>query len=226
MIPIRVAWQEHTATVRGRVHKLVPCESCATEYVYVLERKGEGVGTSMSLMGNIPLMYEDEAADHAAAAADETLREYLKNDFDPVPCPVCGHYQRHMFPKLYAPPVWLPIVRLAAVVGGSVAAVAALYETLTYLQRLGGDALGRMAAAWAVLAALVLIVVGLGVVERSKARRFDPNAGDRQARIAEGRRRAVTRAEFEAAQLRERGAGTPEPGAGAASGEEKGDNAH
>jgi len=68
-----------------------------------------------------------------------------------------------------------------------------------------------------VLAVFVLIVVGLGVVERSRDRWFDPNAGDRQARIAEGRRRAVTRAEFEAVQLRERGAGTPDPGAGYAS---------
>ena len=217
MIPIWVDWTKHTAIVRGRVHKLVPCESCATEYVYVLEREGEGVGTSMSLMSSVYLMDEGGAADHAAAAADETLRQYLENDFDPVPCPVCGHYQRHMFPKLYAPPAWLPIVRLAAVVGGSVTAVVALYETLTYLRGLGGDTLGRMAAAWAVLAVFVLIVVGLGVVERSRDRWFDPNAGDRQARIAEGRRRAVTRAEFEAVQLPERGAGTPDLGAGHAS---------
>ncbi|HEY7428293.1 MAG TPA: hypothetical protein VH682_28930 [Gemmataceae bacterium] len=212
MIQIPIIWTKYTATVRGRVLKLVPCENCATEYVYVLEREAEGVRTRVYLTNG------GEAADDAAAAADDTLRQYLENDFDPVPCPVCGHYQRHMFPKLYESPAWLPVVRLAAVVGGSVTAVVALYETLTYLQRLGGDALGRMAVAWAVLAAFVLIVVVLGVVERSRDRRFDPNAGDPQARIAEGQRRAVTRAEFEAAQLREQGAGTPDPRAGAASG--------
>ncbi|HTU18174.1 MAG TPA: hypothetical protein VMG10_08925 [Gemmataceae bacterium] len=198
MIPVVIFWTKYTATLNGRVLKLVPCESCSTEYVYFLDREGTGVGTSVYGLN------AEGAQDNAASAAEESLREYLENDFDPVPCPVCGHYQRHMFPKLYAPPVWLPVVRLAAVVGGSVAAVAALYETLTYLQRLGGDTLRRMTAAWAVVAAFVLLVVGLGAVEQSRSRRFDPNAGDRQARMAEGRRRAFTRAEFEAAQLRER----------------------
>ena len=52
-----------------------------------------------------------------------------------------------------------------------------------------------------------------------RADRFDPNAEDRHARIERGRSRALTRAEFEAAQQREHGAaggaGTPdhEPGA-------------
>jgi hypothetical protein len=92
-------------------------------------------------------------------------------------------------------------------------AVGALSWSLTYLQRPSDHALGRMAAAWALLAVLGLLSVGLSVAERSRARRFDPNAEDRQARIAKGRSRAVTRAEFEAAQQREQGAGAPDPGA-------------
>jgi hypothetical protein len=206
MIPIPVVWTKYTATVRGRVLKLVPCENCSTEYVYVLEREGEGVGTSVYLLN------EGGAEDHAASAAEDALRQYLENDFDPVPCPACGHYQRHMFPKLYEPAPWLQAARLAVLAAGSVAAVVAVYWTVTYLQP-GGHALGRMAAGWAALAVLGLLGAGFGTVERSRARRFDPNAGDRQARIEEGRRRAVTRAEFEAAQERERGAGAPDRGA-------------
>jgi hypothetical protein len=208
MIPIPVVWTKYTATLRGRVLKLVPCEDCSTEYVYVLEREGQGVGTSVYRTN------DEGAQEHAATAAADTLREYLENDFDPVPCPACGHYQRYMVPKLYeATPSWLPAVRLLVVAAGSLCAVAALYSTLTYVQRPGSHALEQMAAAWAVLAALGLLGAGLGAVERSRARRFDPNAEDQQARIRRGRSRAVTRAEFEAAQQPERGAGAPGHGA-------------
>ena len=213
MIPIPVVWTHYTATVRGRVLKLVPCENCSTEYVYALEREGEGAGTSLYLLN------EEGAEQHAEDAAEDTLRQYLENDFDPVPCPACGHYQRHMFAKLYEPAAWLQAARLAVLAAGCVAAIVALYCTLTYLQRPGDRALGRMAAAWVVLAVLGVLGLWLGAVERSRADRFDPNAEDRHARIERGRSRALTRAEFEAAQQREHGAaggaGTPdhEPGA-------------
>ena len=61
--------------------------------------------------------------------------------------------------------------------------------------------------AWAqvLLGVGVALGVGLAAVERSRARRFDPNAEDQQARIERGRSRAVTRSEFEARQ-REPGA--------------------
>ena len=63
------------------------------------------------------------------------------------------------------------------------------------------------------LAVLAATGRGLKAVERSRASRFDPNTEDQQTRIAKGRSRAVTRAEFDAAQLRERGGETPNPGA-------------
>ena len=47
MIPIVVFWTKYTAILHGRVVKLVPCENCSTEYVYVLERESAGVGTSV-----------------------------------------------------------------------------------------------------------------------------------------------------------------------------------
>ena len=42
MIPIWVQWTEFHATAQGRWLKIVPCENCSTEYVYVLERQTEG----------------------------------------------------------------------------------------------------------------------------------------------------------------------------------------
>lgn len=197
MFPVVIFWTKYTATLNGRIWKLVPCENCSTEYVYFLEREGMGVGTSVYALN------DEGARDNAAEAAEQSLREYLENDFDPIPCPMCGHYQRYMFPKLYKPKSWLPFAQLAVMVFGSLDAVGALYWTVTYLQRPSEHTLVRMVATWLLLAALLLIGVGLHAVERSRARRFDPNSEDQQARIERGRSRAVTRAEFEATQQRQ-----------------------
>lgn len=198
MIPIPVVWTQYTATASGRVLKLVPCEHCSTEYVYVLEREGEGTGNSVYLLN------EDGAQTHAVSAAEDTLRQYLENDFDPVPCPACGHYQKFMFPKLYSGSPLIQFAQLVVVMLGCVGILGALYWTAIYLLQSGDRALARMVAYWALLAGLGLIGVGLRALERAKARRFDPNLEDQQTRIEKGRLRAITRAEFEAAQQRER----------------------
>ena len=199
MIPIRIVWKKYTANVRGRVLKLVPCENCSTEYVYFLEREGEGVGTSVYHLN------DGAAEDHAASAAEDTLQEYLENDFDPVPCPVCGHYQLYMFPKLYdGGSAWIPITKLIAIVVVCLSAVCAAYWVIAYLQRPGDHALVPLAVTAALLVVFALVAFGLGVVERSQAQRFDPNTEDQRTRIEKGRSRAVTRTEFETRQ-RERG---------------------
>jgi hypothetical protein len=198
MIPIPIVWTKYTATARGRAVKRVPCENCSTEYVYLLEREGEGTGTSVYLLNA-------GAGDHAASAAKDTLQQYLENDFDPIPCPVCGHYQRYMFPKLYdGGPTWVPITRLIAVAVVCLSAVGAVYWGITYLREPSEYALVRLAVSSALLAVFGLFAFGLGAVERSQAQRFNPNTEDQQSRIEKGRSRAVTRAEFEAWQ-REQG---------------------
>ena len=50
MIPI--FWTQYTATMQGRVLKVVPCENCSTEYVYIMEREASGFGTSMYMLNN------------------------------------------------------------------------------------------------------------------------------------------------------------------------------
>jgi hypothetical protein len=79
MVPIPVFWTKYTATMQGRALKVVPCENCSTEYVYILEREASGVGTSVYMLNN------KGAAGHAQSAASDTLKEILENDFDPVP---------------------------------------------------------------------------------------------------------------------------------------------
>jgi hypothetical protein len=199
VIPIPIVWTEYTTVLRGRVMKLVCCEGCATEYVYELEREGQGAGKSLYMLD------EAGAEERAKAGAEEALQSYLANDFDPIPCPACGHYQRFMFPKLYGGPAWwVSGGRLAALVLACVAAAGAVYGCASYFLFPGGRGLGTVCVSLAALALLGAIVAALTAVERSDARRFDPNTEDQHSRIEKGRCRAVTRAEFEAAQQRER----------------------
>ncbi len=199
MIPILVFWTRYTATMHGRDLKVVPCENCSTEYLYIIERDASGVGTSMYMLN------EEGAEGHARSAAEDTLKSVLENDFDPVPCPACGHYQRYMFPKLRETKgMWVLVVTLATIMIGCVATVSVLKYSIAYLERPSDDGFRNMAAAWSVLLLTCLIGLGLSILNKRKISRFNPNMADRQARIAIGRSRAVTRAEFEKAQ-REKG---------------------
>src|SRR5262249_45139285 len=138
---------------------------------------------------------------HAEEAAQDTLSQALENDFDAVPCPICGHYQRFMFPKLMEErSAWELAARVLALVVGMFASVAGMFWTLAYLSEPTDKALGRMSAAWGTGARAALAGIGLAVARRARERRFAPNTGNADARIAEGRRRAKTRAEFEASQ--------------------------
>lgn len=193
MIPVYAT--HYTATMQGRVFKFVPCENCQTEYVYVLEREGFGGGTSMYMLN------ETGAKHDAVAGAEESLRECLANDFDPVPCPACGHYQKYMFPKLLETrSVWGTLATLAVVLAGCVSAVSAAFWGIEYLQLPTDLALWRLAAACAVLAVAGLAGSAIWALKQARVRRFNPIKEDQQSRIAKGKSRAVTRAQFDAQQ--------------------------
>jgi hypothetical protein len=176
----------------GSALKAVQCEYCSTEYLYVIEREASGVGTSVYSLNN------EGAETHAFSAAEDTLKSVLENDFDPVPCPMCGHYKKFMFPKLLeGKGTGLQAATLAVILIGSLNAVVALYWSVEYLQRPNDHAIGNMVTAWAVLLLLCLVGLGLALIRRSRIRNFDPNLEDQHERIAIGRTRSVTRAEFE-----------------------------
>ncbi len=205
MIPIVVYWTEYTATVNGRILKLVPCENCTTEYVYALEREGRGFGTSAYMLN------EEGAQTHAESAAKDSLQSYLQNDFDPVPCPACGHYQRYMFPKLIETKSLASLVAMLAVlIIGCLDGLAALKWSIDYLQEPSDRAFERMVVTWSIFLPLCCIGFAMVLLQKNRDRRFDPNVEDRQDRIAKGRSRAITRVEFEIAQQRAREAGTGE----------------
>jgi hypothetical protein len=200
MIPIPIVWTSHTATIRGSILKFVPCENCSTEYVYVMKREGSGSGTSLYLLN------EQGAAEGAAETAKAVLKGVLENDFDPVPCPVCGHYQRYMFPKLLETKELQEkrgcgrgVFLFGTIAAGFLAGIVALRSTLRYTEAPNDHDLGGMIAAWSVVLLACLIGLTLSILKRVRDRRFDPNSGDRRARIALGRSQAITRAEYEQA---------------------------
>jgi hypothetical protein len=106
-----------------------------------------------------------------------------------------------MFPKLFETGclggVVAPVVVL---VTGGVSAISALLRAIDYLGQPSDQALWRLAGSCAALVVAGLIGAGLWAVQRSRVRNFDPNNEDQQARIAKGRKRAVTKAQFEAGQ--------------------------
>lgn len=135
------------------------------------------------------------------SSAEEALRDYLENDFDPVPCPVCGHYQTYMFPKLLeARSLWGLVATMVLLVVGILSAVTTAYWGVSYLQGPEDEKLWRVITCCSVFAVVVLIGAGLSTAQRARVDRFDPNTEDEQARIEKGRSRALTRAEFDAKQ--------------------------
>lgn len=113
-----------------------------------------------------------------------------------------------MFPKLLETRSPWPVVAVAVVLlVGLLSLVNAMYWIVNYLERPSDHALSRFVVAGSVLLVTALVWAGLSVAQRNKARRFDPNeVEDQQARIAKGRSRAVTRAEFETLQTANQGA--------------------
>jgi hypothetical protein len=157
-----------------------------------MERESKGTGTSVFMLNN------RGAADHANSAAADTLKSILENDFDPVPCPACGHYQRYMFPKLQESKGLLGLaVKLGMILVALLTTIGALQSSVAYVQGPDDHTFWNMVAAWSVSLPVCLIGLGLLIVQQRNIRRFDPNLRDQQERIAIGRSRAVTRAEFE-----------------------------
>jgi hypothetical protein len=89
MVPIPYAMR-YTATLQGQAAKLVCCEQCQFEYVYLIARKASGEGTSWLFVDN------QGAQQRAQDAAAERLTAKLERARDVVPCPACGWLQKDM----------------------------------------------------------------------------------------------------------------------------------
>jgi hypothetical protein len=77
--------KQHTATEFGKVEKVVHCEKCSSEYKYTMFRVRQA--------STGPLSAASQEASQRAAAR---LQQALEKGVDPIPCPVCGHFQTDM----------------------------------------------------------------------------------------------------------------------------------
>jgi hypothetical protein len=171
---------QHTITVTQSAVRLVICEECNTEYVYQLERSGEGMGNSVYFLD------EAGAKRRAERKAREQLARKMEHACEAIPCPRCGHYQDHMLAKARGEAAfkWGLLAALAMVlcVGGFVLAL----STRAVMLGVGIGVLG-------LLAAIVLGIIGL-VVNGS----YDPNKKPKEERLRIAVERAFRRRDFEA----------------------------
>jgi hypothetical protein len=190
MIPIAYA-RSYSAVVQGQLPKLVACEHCGLEYVYLLERSAQGEGTSF-------LFLDNAGAQHRAhQRAERRLRAKLERDFDPVPCPACGWYQAAMVPRLrklrhgWMPKTGVALLPLAVILGLAAAIAQGVAErepghaAFAVALLLGAGALAAVAAAPA-----------LPLLKWALCRDYDPNAEDVEVRKQRGRERAVPKDDF------------------------------
>jgi hypothetical protein len=185
MVPIPYAPSYYSA-VKGSSPKLVCCEQCGFEYVYLVTATGRGEGTSFLFQNN-------EAAKHRArAAAEADLAAALAERFAVVPCRECGHIQQHMIvlarDQRHGGMGCLWVLLL---LGGI--ALAALTLALSLDGYVEQPLLGVL---WAVAALLAAFSVGLLVRWHRLYRRYDPNAEPVELRKQLGQKRATSKELF------------------------------
>jgi hypothetical protein len=191
-VPVPIPYSvTYTATAAGRVCKIVPCEKCAAEYFYQMERSAEGAGTSFLFFGH------EGARERAASAAEENLRQTLMQEFDIVPCPHCGHYQSYMVPTVrWAHLAWL---RTCAILLLVVAVIIFVVYVMMFLSSsYTADVLLRMRICLILALALGIPAMVALVTKFVLTRRYDPNnPAEADDRIRLAKARCITWEEFE-----------------------------
>lgn len=177
----------YTATMSGRLPKLVKCTLCGIGYVYLLERTASGA--SMSFM----FLDEEGARARAAAQAEEVLRKRLEREIDVVPCPACGHVQPEMIPQ--ARKLRLRWLKIAGIVFLPIAAILFVFAMVAASSpRPAGGSTAELL--WLATACAALCVPGLPMLKFALCYSYDPNAEDVEARKSLGQSRALTQEAF------------------------------
>lgn len=175
---------QYTSRVSGAAAKLVLCEECGLEYVYLLERDAEGHGSSLLFLDNAG------GQRRAAEAAERALAKKLDRECEVVPCPKCGHVQPDM-----ARLAKRRHLRLVKRVGWIWTGLAAVFGILNAASSVGMD--GPYFLPWGAFAAIAAVGPAMLVVRLLLAQAYDPNAIALEERMADAKRLALTREEFE-----------------------------
>ena len=172
--------EEASAAVRGEVVKRVPCEKCGREYVYKMARTG---------YGRANVILNDYAQDVATNKADANLAAALERECEPVPCPGCGWYQPHMFPR--ARRLRHRWMSRLAVYGFPCSVLVAIPGLILWgygeQNRPGSFVWWLGALLLAVAAALLLALPVMPVVKFLVCRRYDPNTDPHRPPDTRGR---------------------------------------
>jgi hypothetical protein len=181
---------DYWATATGRAPKVVLCEQCGMEYVYVLEATGKGQGTSMLFLDN------EGAEARSQAAAEAQMLYTLEHDCAVVPCPGCAHVQQHMIPKARATRcLWMKKV---AFWGALLAPMFCFFACGAGAAGQKGDEGAEMMAVplWVAAALAGASAIVLWPVRFLLCRRYDPNAEPLEARRQKAWEGAMPKEEF------------------------------
>jgi hypothetical protein len=192
MIPIPYA-VDYTTKLSGVVPKLVRCEECALEYVYLLKATASGEGT------NLFFLDDAGARRRSAAQAEDRLVRELAEGVEAIPCPACGTIQQHMLPRArqqYRRGMgalgWITLA-----FGGLLCLPLALFVVIDFAAT---DASKGLTTPTKVLLTIVGLMVtgGLALIlqRRRLATRFDPNQEPVEVRKQKGQQLAVSKEEF------------------------------
>jgi hypothetical protein len=163
-IPIPIG-AKHVAAVQGAVWKFVSCAHCQQHYAYLLELEATGEDHD-------PLFLDGKgSAERARAKAEQNLLKKSRNVVLCVPCPNCGSYQDDMSRKLKQE-VSINALQIAGLVVAALSLVPLAFS---------------IAYTWVLTVFLAVAGVALLACGYVVAFRFDPNAGDPEARKALGR---------------------------------------
>jgi hypothetical protein len=173
-----------TINVWGSSSKLVHCEHCSKDYLYVVKRRGQGDGSCVIFLD------EDGALQRASQLANANLQRSLNAAVEVVPCPGCGWIQTDM--QAVARSQHLPRLKIAGwllVIG----LVIPLLVLLATWSRPANDPrriplmVEITIATGLQLLAAVICLMGRSIACAS----YDPNSEDIEVRLAKGLERGV-----------------------------------
>lgn len=161
----------HTAHVNGTASKSVQCEQCGMPFQYQIRRAASA--TADSFYGIAAKWTQNRA--HRKAT--RLLEQKLEQEFDVVPCPTCGWYQKEMVLHLQQNHLaWLGRA------GGALTFVAIVAGALAFLITLAGNEQLKSISGvlWTFAGAMAAVgVVSLALRSILSSRR-SPNAMNRE----------------------------------------------
>ena len=178
--------------MEGSVPKVVKCDECGRQYVYLFHARSTGVAESPYNLN------EDGAQQSSREQATFTLSHELEHGISVVPCPNCGRIQKHMFPLVAQSKYgWLGGIVLTFGVIAGLAFLAAIMATSKIGGKPSSDALIGVLVCWGVFAVFALAAFVVQRRKKALCAKFDPNDEPVEKRLKRGQELAISLEEFE-----------------------------